>query len=195
MIAMNRLLTPIIVLLFFVTIPTEAKNFPTEVRLEDTLAIARVRNSIITKGIEACKTKDYSLAIQLLSTFLNSKRVVVSDREIKGLSCLALAYQMVGEPTQATNTITRAISIANSKTIELANLEYTAGIIAERQNRKEIAVRHWEKARQLFLANNVTHKWAKITLDLAEQYRERGDIRKYRQLLEEHERAVAGNGI
>ena len=100
---------------------------------------------------------------------------------------MAIAYQNVGQSTQAVATILQAISISDDATVELANLENTAGIIADLQNQKAIAIAHWEKARQLYLAHK-NEQWVKTTLNLAENYRELGNVEKYQYLLQELER-------
>ncbi len=199
---MNQLLTSAIIFLFFLVLPGEAKNSGKTERLENAPVITKVRNSIISKGIAACKAEKYQKTIQLLSSFLNPRKVVLSAWEIEGLNCLALAYQKVGEPTRARKTILRAISIIEGSisqqqgkpnafessainSLQLADLEYTAGIIAYQQNQKAIANQHWQKARQLYLTHKFTKDWAKTTLNLVKNYQELGNIQKSQQLLEE----------
>jgi len=183
MIEIKHSLIPIIVTLLLATAtPGKAKNIDHN-QLENTLA--HVRDKLINRGILAYQSGYYSEALHLLRNFLNPHRIITAPLEKEGLNYLALAYQSMGESTQATATITRAISITNNSLIELANLENTAGIIANQQNKQIIAIKHWEKARQLYLANNFLEKWTETTLNLAQNYRKLGDEQKYQQLLQE----------
>ena len=185
---MNQLLAPVIIsLLFLIPTSSEAANSENREGLEKSVFI--VRDNLILKGITAYKAGKYHQAVLLLSNFLNRRRVIATPVEIEGLSYLALAYQQIGEQIQATETIIWAISIFNNSPLELANLENIAGIIAYRQNKKVIANKHWEKARQLYLANNVVEAWAKTTLNLATNYKKLGELKKSQQLLSELERA------
>lgn len=181
----KRLTFVMVTLLLSIAAPTQGKNL--EPALEDTLAIATTRNSIVSKGIRAYKNHNYSRAVCLLKTFLNTRRVIANPLEKEGLNYLALAYQQVGKQTLATETIDRAISLFDNSTLELANLENTAGIIADRQNKKIIANQHWEKARQLYSANHLWDNWAKITIKIAQNHLELGNIAIYKQLLQELE--------
>lgn len=184
-IVMNQLLTPaIITLLLFTAAPSRAKNLAST-RSKDTSTITIVRESLISQGIVAYKARNYPRAVWLLKTFLNSRRVIVTPAEKEGFNCLALAYQKVGEQAEATETIVRVRSLFNNSPVELANLENTAGIIAYQQNKKVIANKHWEKARQLYSDNNIREKWTKTTLKLIKSYRELGDISKSQQLFRE----------
>lgn len=151
--------------------------------LDSTLAI--VRHKLINRGLLAYKAGYYPETVYLLRDFLSRRRIIKTSLEKEGLNYLALAYQKMGKSDQAMETITRAILVANNSSIELANFENTAGIIANQQNKKNIANHHWEKARQLYLANNFTDKWTEITLDLAQNHRQLGDYDKYQQLLQE----------
>lgn len=182
---MNQRLTPVIItLLLAVAFPSQAKTSDRD-PLEDSLAVAVVRENIVFKGITACQAGEYGKAIQFLQTFLNPRKVVATPLEKEGFNCLASAYQNVGEEAKATETIIRAISLFENSPIELADFENTAGIIAYLQNRKILANKHWKKARQIYSTHNVDGEWAKTTLNLAKSYKELGDIRKYRQLLKE----------
>lgn len=175
----------LIIILLLITVPVRAKSSVERKRLENTSAITRIRHGIISQGIAACEAGNYSAAVQLLEKFLNPYRIIVTSLETKGLNCLAIAYQNLDRPTLARETVRRAISIADRSTVELANLENTAGKIADRQNHRAIAIRHWEKARQLYLIHDLEEEWAKVTLQLAQNYRELGNVAKYRQLLQE----------
>lgn len=189
---MNKLLTPIVISLLLLTpIPTQAKNSQQKY-LENTKI---VRNSLILKGINAYQIGNYQKAIQLLNNSLSHRKVIVTPREIAAFNYLALAYQEVGETSLATKTISWAILFLKLSPIELADLENTAGIIAERQNKKLVANRHWEKARQLYLAHDVTENWAKVTLNLANNYRELGNDEKYQQLIEELNRFAVSSKL
>ncbi len=187
---MNQLLTlGVTTLLLLIAAPSQAKKINQD-RLENTLTIAIVRDSIISRVITAYKAGNYPKTVQLLRKFLNPRRVIATPIEKEGLICLAIAYQKVGEEFQATETIVRAISIFDNSPIELANFENTAGVIAYQQNKKEVANQHWKKARQLYLTNDFIHEWAKTTLYLAKNYRELGRIDESEQLLKELERAT-----
>ena len=159
-----------IVLLLLYSAATKAENSLAPKRLDDSPTVTEIRNSIVERGITACEAENYTKAVQLLEKFLNPRKVIATSLEIKGFACLAIAYQNVGQSTQAVATILQAISITDDATVELADLENTAGIIAERQNRKAIAIAHWEKARQLYLAHQVDKQWVTTTLNLAENY-------------------------
>ena len=181
---MNKLLTPIIISLLLLTaVPTQAKNL--HQKYSENTKI--VRDSLILKGINAYKTGNYQQAIQLLKNSLSHRKVVATPREIAAFNYLALTYQEVGETSLATKTINWAISFLQLSPIELAELENTAGMIADRQNKKVVANQHWEKARQLYLVNSVDENWAKVTINLANNYRELGNVEKYQQLLKELE--------
>ncbi len=178
----NKLLTPIVIgLLLLTAVPTQAKNSHQKY-LENTKI---VRDSFILKGINAYKIGNYQKAIQLLNNSLSHRKVIVTPREIEAFNYLALAYQEVGETSLATKTISWAILFLKLSPLELADLENTAGMIADRQHKKIVANQHWEKARQLYLANDDVQNWAKITLNLANNYQELGNVDKYRQLIEE----------
>lgn len=180
---MNKLLTPIVISLLLLTaVPTKAKNVHQKY-LENTKTI--VCDSLILKGMNAYKTGNYQKAIQLLNNSLSHRKVIVTPREIAAFNYLALSYQEIGETSLATKTISWAILFLKVSPLELADLENTAGIIAERQHKKLVANQHWEKARQLYLDRNDYRSWTETTLSLANNYQELGYITKYQQLLEE----------
>ena len=181
---MNKILTPVVIssLLLLTAVPADAKNSQQNY-LENTKAV--VNNSLILKGIKAYKLGNYQKAIQLLDNSLSHRKVIVTSREIEAFNYLALAYQEVGKESLATNTIVWAKTFLKLSPIELAHLENTAGKIANRQNKKLVANKHWEKARQLYLDSNANKNWAKTTLNLANNYKELGYVNKYQQLLEE----------
>ena len=175
-----------IVLLFLHSAASKAENSPASKRLEESSTVSEIRSSIIERGIAACEAEHHIKAVQLLEQFfLNPRKVIATSLEIKGFACLAIAYQNVGQSAQAVATILQAISITDEATVELADLEYTAGIIADLQDQKAIAIAHWEKARQLYLAHKAGARWVTTTLNLAENYRDLGNVEKYRYLLQE----------
>ncbi|MEM8675212.1 MAG: hypothetical protein AAGF83_15260 [Cyanobacteria bacterium P01_G01_bin.67] len=185
MIKVKYLLISIVITFYLQSVsPSHAKNIHRD-RLEEPLNL--VRKQLITKGISAYQAGYYPEAIHLLRDFLSRRRIITTPLEKEGLIYLALAYQQEGESSHATETITRAIFIANNSPIELARLENTAGIIAQQQAQTAVAIAHWEKARQLYLASNQWHKWSEITLKLAHNYHELGNNRKYQELLAELE--------
>lgn len=179
------LFVPLAVVLWVsMAIPSKAKSCDrNQSGLEESLAIAR--DKLINRGILAYEAGYYFETVYLLRDFLNRRRIITTTLEKEGLNYLALAYQKIGKSHLATETITRAILVANNSSIELANFENTAGIIANQQNKKNIANNHWEKARQLYLANNFPEKWTEITFNLAQNHRYLGDYNKYQQLLQE----------
>ena len=181
---MKRILIPItLVFLFLTAIPSNAKVSPKN--FDDTLII--VRNSLIARGITAYKIGNYQKAVDNLNQFINTRRVIATPTEIAGYRYLALAYQKLGKEQMATKTIIRAIAIFGHYPVELAHLESTAGAIASEQQQTEIAVKHWEKARQLYLTNNFTKEWSEITFKLAKSYQELGNLAKSRKMLAELE--------
>ena len=183
-----KLIRLVVVILLLLN-PTVSKAGSNERELlEDSSTVTRIRQGIISEGIAACEAENYFKAVQLLEKFLNSRKVIATSLEIRGFGCLAIAYQYLGKPTRAVETVIQAISITNDSTIELANLEHIAGIIADRQHKKTVAIAHWEKARRLYLAHNISGKWAETTLKLAKSYRELGNVAKSQQLLQELER-------
>ena len=179
---MNKLLTPVVISLLLFAVPTNAKNSQQN-HLENTKAV--VSNSLILKGINAYKLGNYQKAIQLLNNSLSRRKVIATPKEIAAFNYLAMAYQKVGKESLATNTIVWAKTFLMLSPIELAHLENTAGKIANRQNKKLVANKHWEKARQLYFDSNASKNWAKTTLDLANNYKKLGYVNKYQQLLEE----------
>lgn len=156
--------------------------------LKKSPTVTKIRQGIISEGIAACEAENYFKAVQLLEKFLNQRKVIATSLETRGFGCLAIAYQYLGQPTRAVETVIQAISITDDSTIELADLEHTAGIIADRQRKKTVAIAHWEKARRLYLAHNISDRWADTTLKLAESYQELGNLAKSQQLLQELER-------
>lgn len=185
----QRLSLLVATILLTIAVPTQAINISGE-PLEDSVAVEVVRENIISKGIKACKAREYLKAIQLLKIFLNPRKVVATAEEKKGFSCLALAYQNVGQEAKATETIIRAILFLENSPVELANFEKTAGIIAYQQNKKILANQHWKRARQLYLADKVNKERAKTTLILAKRYKELGYVKEYWQLLKELQRTT-----
>lgn len=189
---MNKILTPIVISLLLLTaVPTQAKNLERKY-LENTKI---VRDSLILKGINAYQLGNYQKAIQLLNNSLSHRKIIVTPREIAAFNYLAMAYQEVGKESLATNTINWAKTFLKLSPIELANIENTAGMIADRQNKKVVANQHWEKARQLYLVHNVAENWAKVTLNLANNYRELGNVEKYQQLIEELNREAVSSKL
>lgn len=185
---MKKLLTPIVISLLLLTaVPTKAKNLQQN-HLENTKAV--VSNSLILKGINAYQLGNYQKAIQLLNNSLSRRKVIVTPREIAAFNYLAMAYQEVGKESLATNTIVWAKSFLKLSPIESAHLENTAGKIAYQQNKKLVANKHWEKARQLYLAHNIAENWVQVTLSLANNYRELGNVEKYQQLIEKLETVI-----
>ena len=183
MIVTKHLFIPVaIISLFLIATPCKAKNSNQD-KLNNTLAV--VREKLIKRGILAYKTGYYTETVYLLRDFLNRRRIIHAPLEKEALNYLALAYQKEGKSNQAMETITRGISVTNNSSIELANFENTAGIIANQQNKKTMANNHWEKARELYLVNNFPEKWTEITLNLAHNYQKLGNHNKYRQLLQE----------
>lgn len=176
----------VIMLLLLDSAVVKAESIEREI-LEDSPTIIEIRQNIISRGIAACEAKNYFKAVQLLEKFLNPKKVIATSLEIQGFGCLAIAYQNLGQPTRAVETVIQAISITDNSTVELADLEHTAGIIADRQQKKTVAIAHWEKARQLYLVHNINDKWVDTTLKLVKSYRELGNIAKSQQLLQELE--------
>ncbi|WP_156114033.1 hypothetical protein [Myxosarcina sp. GI1] len=179
---MKRLFTLAVVYLVLIAVPVSAKDL-LETQLEKSLAVAVVRKSIISRGLANCKARNHRQTIHLLKTFLNHFKVSATPLEKRGYHCLALAYQSVGESAAATETIERTLTLFENSPIEQADFEYTAGIIAYRQDRKVLAVKHWQKARQLYLENNAAKQWLKTTFDLAFGYQKLGQIDRQQQLL------------
>ena len=179
---MKRLFTLATISLILVTIPVSAKDTLESKKLEKSLAVAIVRNSLIQKGLNQCQIKNHHQTINLLKTFLNRYKVSATPLEKQAYSCLALAYQNTGELVAATETIERTLRLFKNTPSEQAELEYTAGIIAYRQNKKLLAIKHWKKARQLYLKNNAARKWLKTSFNLAVGYQKLGLVNKQRQL-------------
>ena len=144
-----------------------------------------VREQLIERGISAYKAGYYPEAVSLIRDFLSHRRLIQTPIEKEGLIYLALAYQQVGESAQATETINRAISIANHSPLELAHLWYTAGIISQQQHQTKMVIAHWEQARHIYDNNHKCQQWTEITLKLAEIYQGVGNQQRYQELLTE----------
>lgn len=125
-----------------------------------------VREELITRGIAAYQAGYYPESRNLLRDFLNRRRLISTPLEKEGLIYLALAYQQVGDSIQASETINRAISLAQQSPLKLAHLEDIAGTIAQRQHQIHVAIAHWQRARHLYLINDNWSKWAEITLKI-----------------------------
>lgn len=149
--------------------------------LADSTIIARDR--LISRGITAYDAGYYDSAVYLLRNFLNRHKFIRTPLEQAGINYLALAYQATGNELQARETILRGIATESETSLERANLEYTAGLIALQQQEMAIANQHWHTARRLYLINGDRSGWIKTTVGLARNYEELGDLYQSRQLL------------
>ncbi len=143
------------------------------------------RDRLIFRGIAAYDAGYYGSAVYLLRNFLNRHKIIRTPLEQTGINYLALAYQATGNEIQARETILRGIAAENKTSLERANLEYTAGLIAIEQQETAIANQHWQTARRFYLINGDRLGWIKTTLGLAKNYQESGNFYKSRQMLSE----------
>lgn len=125
----NFKLVSIQLIAFFISIfilcsaPTQATNLEPDLELPTAI----VRDRLISEGMTAYEAGYYYEAVYLLGNFLNPYRLIATPIEKTGINYLALVDRAVGESFLASETIDRAISVANMS-LELANSEYSAGI-------------------------------------------------------------------
>ena len=173
---------PAVAALIFFPTSSPATSYKQD-HLADSAIIARDR--LISQGITAYNGGYYAEAVYLLRNFLNRHRFINTPLEQAGINYLALAYQATGAELQARETILRGIAAENGSSLERANLEYTAGLIALQQQEITTANQHWQTARRLYLLNGDRLGWIKTSLGLAKNYEESGELWESRQLLEE----------
>lgn len=182
---MKRLLfTLTLTLLFFPVLAVDARERSAFDNLKDRQA-SIVRDSIIARGIESCRDKNHRKTVFFLKTFLNWRRVIATPVEKKAYICLALAYQSLGEAEVASKVVEGTLKRFHNSPVERANFEYTAGMVAYRQNRMIKAIEHWEAARQLYRTHNLPKAWRRTTFNLVNSYRQLRQLDKQRELLQQ----------